>query len=101
MSLFCLQDRNGTDESKEIITRPFIRSPQKDTLVYTEAQKMVEFEADGRCHKFSIYDALSLISKVLKIFFIIIFLSKFEFKINLDKHAFRLTFKKKRSNLIT
>ena len=31
--------------------------------MYTDAQKMVEFELNGKTEKFSIYDALSLVSK--------------------------------------
>ena len=56
------------EDGKDAVSRPFIRSPQKDSLVYAEAQKTVEFEADGRFHKFSIYDALQLISKVKNIY---------------------------------
>ena len=57
------QNEKKVEEDKDDVPRPFFKSPQKDTLIYTEAQKTVEFEADGRLHKFSIYDALSLVSK--------------------------------------
>ncbi|TRY68864.1 hypothetical protein TCAL_05070 [Tigriopus californicus] len=42
---------------------PFFKSPVKESLVYHEAHKKVEFEAEGRIHRFSIYDALQLVPK--------------------------------------
>lgn len=42
---------------------PFFKSPVKESLVYHEALKKVEFEAEGRLHRFSIYDALQLVPK--------------------------------------
>ena len=42
---------------------PAFQPPPRDSLMYTDAQKMVEFELNGKTEKFSIYDALSLVSK--------------------------------------
>ena len=38
-------------------------SPAIETLTYTDAQKIVELEFDGKIEKFSIYDALTMMSK--------------------------------------
>jgi len=54
---------HSEDEKNIEIPQPFFHSPQRDSLTYTDAQKLVEFEADGKTHKFSIYDALTLMSK--------------------------------------
>lgn len=35
----------------------------KESLTFNEATKKIEFEAEGRLHKFSIYDALELVDK--------------------------------------
>ncbi len=43
--------------------QPFFRSPVRDSLVYDEHTKKVEFEAEGRLHKFSIYEALELVDR--------------------------------------
>lgn len=64
--LHCNQDSktsHSEDEKTIDIPQPFFHSPQRDSLTYTDAQKLVEFEADGRTQKFSIYDALILMSK--------------------------------------
>ncbi len=39
------------------------RSPVRDSLVYDESAKKVEFEAEGRVHKFSVYEALELVDR--------------------------------------
>ena len=44
-------------------SKPFFRSPQKDSLVFNESDKTLEFEADGYFHKLSVYEALELVSK--------------------------------------
>jgi bromodomain and PHD finger-containing protein 1 len=57
-------DKTETDtEEKPEVAPATFQSPPRDLLHYTDAQKMVEFELDGRAEKFSIYDALSLVSK--------------------------------------
>ena len=38
-------------------------SPARESLTYTDAQKSVEIEFDGKIHKFSIYEALNMMSK--------------------------------------
>jgi hypothetical protein len=37
--------------------------PTRESLTYAEAQKMVEFEVDGRVTRVSIFDPLPLMSK--------------------------------------
>ncbi|XP_036004755.1 bromodomain-containing protein 1 isoform X1 [Fundulus heteroclitus] len=41
---------------------PIKPSPNKQILTYAQAQRMVEFELDGRIHRLSIYDSLDVIS---------------------------------------
>ncbi|XP_028289627.1 bromodomain-containing protein 1 isoform X2 [Parambassis ranga] len=41
---------------------PIKPSPNKQILTYAQAQRMVEFEMDGRIHRLSIYDRLDVIS---------------------------------------
>uniref|UniRef100_A0A3Q3LDV4 Bromodomain containing 1a n=1 Tax=Mastacembelus armatus TaxID=205130 RepID=A0A3Q3LDV4_9TELE len=41
---------------------PIKPSPNKQILTYEQAQRMVEFEIDGRIHRLSIYDKLDVIS---------------------------------------
>uniref|UniRef100_A0A3B5M607 Bromodomain containing 1a n=1 Tax=Xiphophorus couchianus TaxID=32473 RepID=A0A3B5M607_9TELE len=41
---------------------PIKPSPNKQILTYAQAQRMVEFELDGRIHRLSIYDKLDVIS---------------------------------------
>ncbi|MEQ2278611.1 hypothetical protein AMECASPLE_000712 [Ameca splendens] len=41
---------------------PIKPSPNKQILTYAQAQRMVEFELDGRIHRLSIYDNLDVIS---------------------------------------
>ncbi|GLD63147.1 bromodomain-containing protein 1 isoform X2 [Lates japonicus] len=41
---------------------PIKPSPNKQILTYAQAQRMVEFEIDGRIHRLSIYDKLDVIS---------------------------------------
>lgn len=53
----------GDNGGRSPSPQPFFKSPIKESLVYNEASKMLEFEAEGRPHKFSIYDALELVSK--------------------------------------
>jgi len=44
--------------------QPFYKSPQKDSLFYNEAEKMIEFESsEGSLQRLSIYDALEVVSK--------------------------------------
>ena len=49
-----------TDEKPDTVAIVPFHSPQ---FSYTDAQKMVEVEVEGKSQKFSIYDALSLVSK--------------------------------------
>uniref|UniRef100_A0A3Q2SZ11 Bromodomain containing 1 n=1 Tax=Fundulus heteroclitus TaxID=8078 RepID=A0A3Q2SZ11_FUNHE len=42
---------------------PIKPSPNKQILTYAQAQRMVEFELDGRIHRLSIYDSLDVISE--------------------------------------
>lgn len=53
----------GSGRRSPAESKPFFRSPQKDTLVFNEADKTLEFEADGFFHKMSVYEALELVSK--------------------------------------
>ncbi|XP_061698167.1 bromodomain-containing protein 1-like isoform X3 [Syngnathoides biaculeatus] len=41
---------------------PIKPSPNRETLTYAQAQRMVELEVDGRVHRLSIYDKLDIIS---------------------------------------
>ncbi|KAJ8373967.1 hypothetical protein SKAU_G00045470 [Synaphobranchus kaupii] len=41
---------------------PIRPSPNRETLTYAQAQRMVELEVDGRVHRISIYDKLEVIS---------------------------------------
>lgn len=41
---------------------PIKPSPNKQILTYAQAQRMVEFDIDGRLHRISIYDKLDVIS---------------------------------------
>ncbi|XP_008280054.1 bromodomain-containing protein 1 isoform X2 [Stegastes partitus] len=41
---------------------PIKPSPNKQILTYAQAQRMVEFDVDGRIHRLSIYDKLDVIS---------------------------------------
>nr|XP_020449120.1 bromodomain-containing protein 1-like isoform X1 [Monopterus albus] len=41
---------------------PIKPSPNRETLTYAQAQRMVELEVDGRVHRLSIYDKLDVIS---------------------------------------
>jgi len=41
---------------------PIKLSPNKQMLTYAQAQRMVEFDVDGRLHRVSIYDQLDVIS---------------------------------------
>uniref|UniRef100_A0A8C7IJK5 PWWP domain-containing protein n=1 Tax=Oncorhynchus kisutch TaxID=8019 RepID=A0A8C7IJK5_ONCKI len=41
---------------------PIRPSPNKQTLTYAQAQRMVDMEIDGRVHRISIYDKLDVIS---------------------------------------
>ncbi|XP_034019012.1 bromodomain-containing protein 1 [Thalassophryne amazonica] len=43
-------------------TSPIKPSPNKQILTYAQAQRLVEFEMDGRIHRLSIYDKLDVIS---------------------------------------
>ena len=54
---------NSRARSPEVNFKPFFRSPVKDSLTYLEAEKAVEFEADGTLHRLGIYEPLELVSK--------------------------------------
>lgn len=41
---------------------PIKPSPNRETLTYAQAQRMVELEVDGRVHRLSIYDKLDVIT---------------------------------------
>uniref|UniRef100_A0A3Q2P5H3 Bromodomain containing 1b n=1 Tax=Fundulus heteroclitus TaxID=8078 RepID=A0A3Q2P5H3_FUNHE len=41
---------------------PIKPSPNRETLTYAQAQRMVELEVDGRVHRLSIYDKLDVIA---------------------------------------
>uniref|UniRef100_A0A671YL72 Bromodomain containing 1b n=2 Tax=Sparus aurata TaxID=8175 RepID=A0A671YL72_SPAAU len=41
---------------------PIKPSPNRETLTYAQAQRIVELEVDGRVHRFSIYDKLDVIT---------------------------------------
>ncbi|XP_054633445.1 bromodomain-containing protein 1-like [Dunckerocampus dactyliophorus] len=41
---------------------PIKPSPNRETLTYAQAQRMVELEVDGRVHRLSIYDKLDIIT---------------------------------------
>ncbi|XP_061085366.1 bromodomain-containing protein 1-like isoform X1 [Conger conger] len=41
---------------------PIRPSPNRETLTYAQAQRMVELEVDGRLHRISIYDKLEVLS---------------------------------------
>uniref|UniRef100_A0A673CHJ8 PWWP domain-containing protein n=1 Tax=Sphaeramia orbicularis TaxID=375764 RepID=A0A673CHJ8_9TELE len=41
---------------------PIKPSPNKQILTYAQAQRMVEFEVDGRIHRLSVFDNLDVIS---------------------------------------
>lgn len=43
-------------------TSPIKPSPNRETLTYAQAQRMVELEVDGRVHRLSIYDKLDVIT---------------------------------------
>ena len=58
------KQENSDEEKPLAVIQPRLTSPTiRDGLTYTDAQKTVEFENDGVIHKFSIYDALTLMSK--------------------------------------
>lgn len=44
-------------------TADLLTSPTREGLTYAEAQKMVEFEIDGRVTRVSIFEPLPLLSK--------------------------------------
>ena len=54
---------SGSGRRSPAESKPFFRSPRKDTLVFNESDKTLEFEADGYFHKLSVYEALELVSK--------------------------------------
>ncbi|KAL3851628.1 hypothetical protein ACJMK2_015361 [Sinanodonta woodiana] len=41
----------------------FIRSPQRETLSYAEAQRLVEIDLDGKIHRLNIYEPLEIITQ--------------------------------------
>ena len=53
----------GSGRRSPAEAKPFFRSPLKDSLVFNESDKTLEFEADGYFHKLSVYEALELVSK--------------------------------------
>uniref|UniRef100_A0A8C9VH61 Bromodomain containing 1 n=1 Tax=Scleropages formosus TaxID=113540 RepID=A0A8C9VH61_SCLFO len=42
---------------------PIRPSPNRETLTYAQAQRMVDIEMDGRVHRISIYDKLDIVSE--------------------------------------
>jgi len=43
--------------------QPFFGSPVKESLIFDELEKKIEFEADGRIHRLSIYENLQIVDK--------------------------------------
>ncbi|XP_024136512.1 bromodomain-containing protein 1 isoform X1 [Oryzias melastigma] len=57
--------KKGRNHRLAVIKRdssPIKPSPNRETLTYAQAQRMVELEVDGRVHRLSIYDKLDVIS---------------------------------------
>ncbi|KAJ8249895.1 hypothetical protein COCON_G00231110 [Conger conger] len=71
----CLRQKLGISEVAEMKKKartprvapqrpasPIRPSPNRETLTYAQAQRMVELEVDGRLHRISIYDKLEVLS---------------------------------------
>ncbi|MEQ2215562.1 hypothetical protein XENOCAPTIV_002653 [Xenoophorus captivus] len=54
------KNRRPTTLKRE--SSPIKPSPNRETLTYAQAQRMVELEVDGRVHRLSIYDKLDVIT---------------------------------------
>ncbi|CAN9499047.1 unnamed protein product [Ophioblennius macclurei] len=54
--------RNHRPAALKRESSPIKPSPNRETLTYAQAQRMVELEVDGRVHRLSIYDKLDVIT---------------------------------------
>ncbi|XP_026221386.1 bromodomain-containing protein 1-like isoform X2 [Anabas testudineus] len=57
--------KKGRNQRLSVLKRessPIKPSPNRETLTYAQAQRMVELEVDGRVHRLSIYDKLDVIT---------------------------------------
>ncbi|XP_029379282.1 bromodomain-containing protein 1-like isoform X1 [Echeneis naucrates] len=54
--------RNHRPSALKRESSPIKPSPNRETLTYAQAQRMVELEVDGRVHRLSIYDKLDVIA---------------------------------------
>ncbi|KAM7397324.1 hypothetical protein PAMP_020307 [Pampus punctatissimus] len=57
--------KKGRHHRSSVLKRassPIKPSPNRETLTYAQAQRMVELEVDGRVHRLSIYDKLDVIN---------------------------------------
>ncbi|XP_041852997.1 bromodomain-containing protein 1-like isoform X2 [Melanotaenia boesemani] len=57
--------KKGRNHRPSVLKRessPIKPSPNRETLTYAQAQRMVELEVDGRVHRLSIYDKLDIIA---------------------------------------
>ncbi|XP_071314773.1 bromodomain-containing protein 1-like isoform X2 [Trachinotus anak] len=54
--------RNHRPSALKRESSPIKPSPNRETLTYAQAQRMVELEVDGRVHRLSIYDKLDVIT---------------------------------------
>ncbi|XP_036375907.1 bromodomain-containing protein 1 isoform X1 [Megalops cyprinoides] len=54
--------RNNKAQVQKRPASPIRPSPNRETLTYAQAQRMVELEVDGRVHRISIYDKLGVLS---------------------------------------
>lgn len=54
--------RNRRPSALKRDSSPIKPSPNRETLTYAQAQRMVELEVDGRVHRLSIYDKLDVIT---------------------------------------
>uniref|UniRef100_A0A3B4A3E1 Uncharacterized protein n=1 Tax=Periophthalmus magnuspinnatus TaxID=409849 RepID=A0A3B4A3E1_9GOBI len=57
--------KKGRNQRTSVLKRessPIKPSPNRETLTYAQAQRMVELEVDGRVHRISIYDKLDVIT---------------------------------------
>uniref|UniRef100_A0A673BAI6 Bromodomain-containing protein 1-like n=1 Tax=Sphaeramia orbicularis TaxID=375764 RepID=A0A673BAI6_9TELE len=57
--------KKGRQQRPTVLKRessPIKPSPNRETLTYAQAQRMVELEVDGRVHRISIYDKLDVIT---------------------------------------
>ncbi|XP_061578163.1 bromodomain-containing protein 1-like isoform X2 [Cololabis saira] len=56
------KSRNPRSPMLKRESSPIKPSPNRETLTYAQAQRMVELEVDGRVHRLSIYDKLDVIT---------------------------------------